>query len=77
MGHIFDYVLKTRDFQRHFIGHYKDEKAYSYFDSGFVDETLPHTPDVAMKTVYCKVRTLWVTIQDNAKILIGVHAWRE
>ena len=56
MGHIFDYILKTRDFQRHFIGRYKDEEAYSYFDSGFVDETLPYTPDVAMKTVYWKVR---------------------
>ena len=58
MGHIFNYILKTRDFQKDFIGRYKDEKACSYFDNGFVDETLTRTPDVVIKTVYCKVHGL-------------------
>ena len=46
------WVLKTRDFQRDYIGRcYKDEKAYSYYDGEFVDEILLHTPDVAIKIV--------------------------
>ena len=57
MGHIFDYILKKRDFQRDHIGRYKDEKTYSYFDSRFVDEILPHIiADIAMKIVYRKIR---------------------
>ena len=55
LGHIFYYTLKTRDFQRDYIGCYKDEKAYSYFDSGFVSEILLHIQDVVIKTAYCKV----------------------
>ena len=78
LGHIFDYILKTTDFQRYYIGRYKDEKVFSYFDSGFVDEIILHIPDVAIEMVCCKVRVsmtvssfkeLWVTIQDNGKIL--------
>ena len=74
MGHIFHYILKTRDFQRDYFGRYKDEKAYFYFDSGFVDEILLHISDVAIKIVFCKVRAsmtvsnfkeLWVEIQDT------------
>ena len=56
LSHLFDCILKTRDFQRDYIGCHKEEKAYSYFDSGFVDEVLLHIPDVAIKIVYCKVR---------------------
>ena len=78
LAYIFSYILKTRDFQRDYVGRYKDEKDYYYFDSGFVDEILLHIEDVAIKIVYCKVKTsmrnsnfkeLWVGIQDNGKIL--------
>ena len=40
-GHIFSYILKNRDFNdTDYIGIYKDQKAYSYFDSGFVGPVL-------------------------------------
>ena len=29
-----------KEFDKEYIGKYKDEKAYSYFDSGFVGEIL-------------------------------------
>ena len=78
MGHIFEYILKRRDIQRDYIGRYKDEKAYYYLDSAFVDEILLHVPDIAINIVYCKVRAsitvsnckeLWDAIRDNGEIL--------
>ena len=45
--HIFDCILKI-EFQRDYIGCYKDEKNYSYFDSGFVDEIFLYISDVAI-----------------------------
>ena len=49
LGHVFDYILKTRDFQRDHIGRYKDEKAYYYIDSGFLNEILMHILHVSTK----------------------------
>ena len=77
MVQIFDYVLKT-DFHRDYIGSQNYEKAYSYFDCGFVDEILLHIPDVVIKIIYSKFRAsmivinfegLRVAIQDNGKML--------
>lgn len=36
LGNIFNYILKVRDFDIDYVGRYKDQKAFSYFDSGFV-----------------------------------------
>ena len=36
MGSVFAYILKQKDFNVDYIGKYKDKKAYSYFDSGYV-----------------------------------------
>ena len=44
VGMIFSYVLRVRDFDADYIGCYKDQKAYSYFDSGFVDSIFTHEP---------------------------------
>ena len=32
----FSYILKKGDFDADYIGKYKDQKVFSYFDSGFV-----------------------------------------
>ena len=32
--------LSTRDFDTEYVGKYKDQKAYAYFDSGFVGESI-------------------------------------
>ena len=36
LGNIFEYILRMKAFDKEYIGKYKDQKAYSYFDSGFV-----------------------------------------
>ena len=38
LGNIFEYILRMKEFDKEYIGKYKDQKAYSYFDSGFVRE---------------------------------------
>ena len=40
LRNIFDYILKMKEFYKEYIGKYKDQKAYRYFDSGFVGEIL-------------------------------------
>ena len=32
---IFEYILRMKEFDKEYIGKYKDQKAYSYFDSCF------------------------------------------
>ena len=36
LGNIFEYILRMKEFDKQYIGKYKDQKAYSYFDSSFV-----------------------------------------
>ena len=36
MGNIFAFILHKKDFNTDYIDKYKDQKTYSYFDSGFV-----------------------------------------
>ena len=36
IGNIFALILKNKEFNMEYIGKYKDQNAYSYFDSGFV-----------------------------------------
>ena len=79
LGSIFSYILKVRDFDREYVGEYKDQKAYSYFDSGFVDTILVHEPKEQnckkFVYVYCKVtayqsvnekKELWVVIDKKS-----------
>ena len=40
LGNIFEYILRMKEFDKEYIGKYKDQKAYSYFDSGSVGEIL-------------------------------------
>ena len=32
LGHIFQYILNKWEFDTEYVGKYKDQKAYSYFD---------------------------------------------
>ena len=79
LGNIFQYILSTRDFDSDNIGKYEDQKAYSYFDSGFVGEIFIHEPQTTgnVKLVYCDVRAsmsihetkdLWIAIKDDTII---------
>ena len=40
LGNIFEYILRMKEFDKEYIGKYKDQKAYSYYNSGFVGEIL-------------------------------------
>ena len=40
IGNIFAFILHKKDFNTDYIGKYKDQKAYSYFDSGFAGQYL-------------------------------------
>ena len=77
LGNIFQCILSTRDFDSDYIGKYKDQKAYSYFDSGFVGEILIYEPSTNVKFLYCDVRAsmavhkskeLWVATKDDTII---------
>jgi hypothetical protein len=37
LGHIFSFVLSRKEQDMYFVGHYKSQKAYSHYQSGFVD----------------------------------------
>ena len=36
LGKIFSYILKIKEFDAEYVGKYKDQKGYSYYQSGFV-----------------------------------------
>ena len=76
MGDIVSYVPQDKDFNTDYTGKYKDQKAYSYFDSGFVGPVLVYEPKLAKKKeiiyVYCKAtasqatheqKSLWIIIK--------------
>ena len=79
LGHIFQYILNKREFDTEYVGKYKDQKAYSYFDSGFVGEILTNKADRFI-ILFCNVRAsmsineekeLWIATQPDGKILTG------
>ena len=39
LGNIFEYILRMKGFDKEYIGKYKDQKAYSYFDSSFAGDS--------------------------------------
>ena len=78
LGNIFSYILKKRDFDADYIGKYKDQKAFSYFNSGFVGQIyvyeLSSKKDIIF--AYCDVRAsqsihenkdLWIVFRKKSK----------
>ena len=43
LGNIFEYILRMKELDKEYISKRKDQKAYNYFDSGFVGEILVST----------------------------------
>ena len=73
IGKIFAYILRVRDFDTDYIGRYKDQKAYSFFDSAFVDAIYTFQPDPSKIFLYGKVqasqtvtesRNLWIVVKQ-------------
>jgi hypothetical protein len=57
LGQIFSFVLSRKEQDMDFVGHYKTQKAYSYYQSGFVD-TIYFTSLNGTKVVKSRVSQL-------------------
>ena len=53
-GKLFSYILRTKAVDVEYIGKYKDQKAYSYWMSGFVDTVLFTKCPIDCKHVFLK-----------------------
>ena len=67
LGNIFSYTLKKRDFDADYIDKDKDQKAFSYFNSGFVGQIcvyeLSSKKDILF--AYCDVRASQSIYEDK------------
>ena len=75
-GVIFAYILKVTDCDSEYVGRYKGQRAYSYFDISFVDTIFTYNPSSCNNKIflYPKVlssltvsdkRMLWILVQKN------------
>ena len=74
LGKIFSYILKLKEFDAEYVGKYKDQKGYSYYQSGFVGTIWYfYSKEISINLcfLFCKVtpsqsvrdeRELWVAI---------------
>ena len=44
MRNIFAFILHKKDFNTDYVGKYKDQKAFSYFEGGFVGQVSVYEP---------------------------------
>ena len=83
LGKIFTFILKHKEFDADYIGKYKAEKAYSYFDSKFVGPilctTVTESAVCILKTevtpsqkIRDSPRAVWICARQNGDI---VSAW--
>ena len=56
---VFGYILKVKVHDLEYVGRYKDQKAYSYFDSGLVDTIFIYNPSSCRNKIflYSKVQS--------------------
>ena len=40
LGNLFEYILSIREYTKEYVGKYKDQKAYTYWEDGHVGEIL-------------------------------------
>ena len=69
LGNIFEYILRMKEFDKEYIGKYKDQKAYSYFDSGFVGELLVSKINEGTK------KALFYSVQGSMSIHKKKEVW--
>ena len=74
LGKIFSFIIENKDQEMEFIGKYKTHKAYSYYQSGFVDTILSHkqqnitilktrvTPSMSVRN---EPHEVWLAINQN------------
>ena len=78
-GKLFSYILKVKAVDVDYIGKYKEEKAYSYWMSGFVDTVyVAECPtDATLTFLKCNVcpsqrirndpRKAWICVKGNSE----------
>ena len=73
-GVIFVYILKVKDCDLEYVGRYKDQKPYSYFDSGFVNTIFIYNPSSCRNKIflYSKVQSS-LTVSDKKMLWILVQ----
>ena len=80
MGNIFAYILQRKELNIDYIGKYKDQKAFSYFDSGFVGPILLYEPTSKQQEkvvfLYCIV-TASQAIHESKKLWLAVKRINE
>ena len=80
-GNIFSYILLRKEFNSEYVGKYKDQKAFSYWKSNFVD-TIHYSENQDGKCVLsCNVtpsqqvrdepRNVWVALKNDGAVLCG------
>ena len=85
LGNVFAYILDKKMCEKEYIGRYKDQKAYSYWDSNFVGEIKTHESLNRTIFLYCNVtasqtmsdvKNLWIAVKKNDKGNEILTAWR-
>ena len=81
LGNIFSYILRVKAVDSEYIGKHKDEKAFSYWKSNFVDTILVSKIDEKRLVLKCKVtpsqrirdesRELWICLDNGGNIICG------
>lgn len=86
-GKLFSYILRTKAVDVEYIGKYKDQKAYSYWMSGFVDTVLFTKCPIDCKHVFLKgcvspsqkirddPHKVWVCLEDTKKDCKILTSW--
>ena len=80
LGQIFSFVLSRKEQDKEFVGHYKSQKAYSYYQSGFVD-TIYFTSLNGTKVVTSRVspsqsirdeaHDVWIALNKRHEIVVS------
>ena len=80
LGQIFSFVLSRKEQDMDFVGHYKTQKAYSYYQSGFVD-TIYFTSLNGTKIVKSRVspsqsirneaHDVWIALNKRPEIVVS------
>ena len=73
LGNIFEHILRMKEFDKEYIGKYKDEKACSYFDSGFFREIIiskiNEGTKIALSMSIHKEKEVWVVANLDGMII--------
>ena len=72
-GVIFVYILKVMDCDLEHVDRYKDQKAYSHFDSGFADTIFIYNPSSCRNKIflYSKVQPSFTVSDKKNAVDIG------